>query len=287
MQRLPAVDRLRGLIVALMAVDHANAFIAGKHTGEFWGMPLPVYTGALPFLTRWITHLAAPGFFFLLGVGVVLLATARQGAGWDDGRIFRHLALRGLALILGQHLIENPAWILGMVNKPGAQVTVIPGTETEVFLHFGVLNALGFALIAASLLLRQKAWVNALLGAALIGVTLFLLPSPDAVRDPVAWMTRFLLVPGRTGVMQVYYPILPWCGVAVLGVAFGQLVKEDPARSLRLALPLGLAGLGLFVAARMTGIGAVHGIESAGWIGFLNVTKYPPDLPFLAVTLGL
>lgn len=287
MPRLPAIDRLRGLIIALMAIDHANAFIAGKHSGEFWGVPLPVYTGAVPFLTRWITHLAAPGFFFLLGVGIVLLAEARREAGWEHGRTFKHLALRGLFLILAQQLIENPAWLLGQIFKVGAQVTIVPGTDTDIWLHFGVLNALGFALIAATLLLRYQAWANALLGVTLIGVTLLILPSADAAMDPASWVMRFLFVPGRTGMMQVYYPIIPWCGVAALGVAFGQLLLKDPARTFRLALPLGLAGLLLFVVARLTGFGAVHGIESAGWIGFLNVTKYPPDLPFLAVTLGI
>jgi len=287
MPRLPAIDRLRGLIVALMAIDHASFFIAGRHPGEFWGVPLPVYTGALPFLTRWITHLAAPGFFFLLGVGIVLLAAARQEAGWDHGRIFKHLALRGLFLIVAQQLIENPAWLLGQLTKVGAEVAVVPGTDTNVWIHFGVLNALGFALIGAALLLRHQAWVNALLGVVLIGVTLFLIPSADAAMDPTSWVMRFLFVPGRTGMLQVYYPVIPWYGVAALGVAFGQMVKKDPAKSLEMALPLGLVGIALFVGSRLTGIGALHGIESAGWIGFLNVTKYPPDLPFLAVTLGI
>ena len=287
MTRLPALDRLRGLVIALMAVDHANAFIAGKHSSEFWGVPLPAYAGALPFLTRWITHLAAPGFFFLLGVGVVFLASARREAGWEQGRIFRHLAVRGALLILAQHLIENPAWIIGQTIKVGAQLSVIPGTATNVWIHFGVLNALGWALILSAPLVRLRPWANALLGAALIGGTLLVLPSADAAMDPVEWGMRYLFVPGRTGMMQVYYPILPWWGVAALGVAFGQLLREDPAKGLRLALPLGAAALLLFVVTRMTGIGAVHGIESPGWIGFLNVTKYPPDLPFLAVTLGL
>src|SRR6478609_11422410 len=135
MPRLPAIDRLRGLIVALMAIDHASFFIAGRHPGEFWGVPLPVYTGAIPFLTRWVTHPAAPGFFFLLGVGVVLLTAAREKAGWDNGRIFRHLAIRGLVLILAQHLIENLAWLLGQHTKAAAEVALVPGTDSNIWLH--------------------------------------------------------------------------------------------------------------------------------------------------------
>ena len=67
--RLSAVDALRGLIVILMALDHANLFVAQKHaTGEYWGGPYPAYYDVQAFLTRLFTHPAAPGFSFLLGV---------------------------------------------------------------------------------------------------------------------------------------------------------------------------------------------------------------------------
>lgn len=287
MPRLPAIDRLRGLIMALMAIDHASFFIAGKHPGEFWGAPLPVYAGAIPFLTRWITHLAAPGFFLLLGVGVVFLSAARRDAGWSDARVFRHLATRGLFLIVAQHLIENLAWLLGQTFKIGAEGAVVPGTNTEVWLNFGVLNALGVALIVSGLLVRFKPMTNALLGALCIGITLWFLPSAISVEVPYSWIERLLLIPGRTGMMQVFYPVIPWCGVAALGVAFGQILQRDPTKVIARALPLGVALLVLFVTTRVNGWGAVHGIESAGWIGFLNVTKYPPDVPFLTLTLGL
>jgi uncharacterized membrane protein len=287
MERIPAIDRLRGLIMALMAIDHASFFVAGKHPGEFWGVPLPTYAGAIPFLTRWVTHLAAPGFFFLLGVGVVLLTAAREKAGWDEGRIFRHLAIRGLVLILAQHLIENLAWMLGQHTKAAAEVALVPGTDSNIWLHFGVLNALGFALIAAGVLTRLRPWMSALIGAGLIALTLYLVPSPEQVAEPFSWLQRLLFVPGRTGMVQVYYPILPWIGVAALGVAFGHELRKEGSRAVVLALPFGLMGIGIFLLSRFTGFGAVHDIESSGWIGLLNVTKYPPDLPFLGLTLGI
>src|SRR6478736_2401720 len=56
------------------------------------------------------------------------------------GRIFKHLALRGVILIVAQHLIENLAWLLGQMTKIGAEEAIIPGTNTNVWLHFGVLN---------------------------------------------------------------------------------------------------------------------------------------------------
>ena len=54
--RLFAPDTLRGLIITLMALDHANLFIAHKHPpSEMWGGPYPVYTDTLAFLTRFVT----------------------------------------------------------------------------------------------------------------------------------------------------------------------------------------------------------------------------------------
>ena len=64
--RLFAVDALRGLLMVLMALDHANLFIAQQHSsGEYWGGPWPVHKDVLSFLVRLVTHLCAPGFFFV------------------------------------------------------------------------------------------------------------------------------------------------------------------------------------------------------------------------------
>lgn len=68
-RRLPALDAQRGLIMVLMALDHASYFIARVHSLEFWGTALPVYPNAFWFWTRWVTHPCAPGFFFLMGIG--------------------------------------------------------------------------------------------------------------------------------------------------------------------------------------------------------------------------
>jgi uncharacterized membrane protein len=92
--RLLPLDALRGLIIVVMALDHANSFIAqGKLEFELWANQFPDYYGdALTFLTRFATHLAAPGFFFLLGVGIVLFVMSRRQQGWSNWRITHHPA---------------------------------------------------------------------------------------------------------------------------------------------------------------------------------------------------
>ena len=81
--RIQALDRLRGLIIVLMALDHANHFVAHKHpVGEIWDGAFPVYYDPLAFLTRWVTHLAPAGFFLLMGVGMSLFTRSRRKRGW-------------------------------------------------------------------------------------------------------------------------------------------------------------------------------------------------------------
>ena len=96
-KRLLPLDALRGLIMILMAIDHANFFVARLHpTGEFWGVPLPQYNNIAEFLTRLVTHICAPGFFFLMGVGMVLFAHSRRSLGWSERKISQNLFLRAL-----------------------------------------------------------------------------------------------------------------------------------------------------------------------------------------------
>jgi uncharacterized membrane protein len=165
--RLIPVDALRGLIMVLMALDHSNLFVAQKHpSGEYWGGPFPDYHDTLTFLTRLVTHLSAPGFFFLMGVGMLLFARSRRKEGWSEGQIIRHLALRGGVLIALQLLIVNRAWEL----SPG-------GWGLEVYI--GVLFALGGAMILGSLLLRLRPTALLVLTAALVLGTELLTPAPD------------------------------------------------------------------------------------------------------------
>ncbi|MEJ2266660.1 MAG: heparan-alpha-glucosaminide N-acetyltransferase domain-containing protein, partial [Anaerolineales bacterium] len=142
--RLFAPDALRGLIIVLMALDHANIFIAHKHSsGEYWGGAFPVYNDALAFLTRFVTHFCAPGFFLLMGAGMALFAHSRQERGWTRAEIIRHFLIRGGALILLQLLVVNRAWEL----TPG-------GWGIQIYI--GVLFALGANMVMGSLFLWLK-----------------------------------------------------------------------------------------------------------------------------------
>src|SRR5262245_11658210 len=105
--RYEAVDAYRGLIMIIMAIDHASGAIARQHGIEFWAGAMSVYTSAFPFLTRWITHLCAPGFFFLMGAGIYWFAASQPLP-----EASRRIVLRGLVLFVLAQLCELPAMFL-------------------------------------------------------------------------------------------------------------------------------------------------------------------------------
>jgi uncharacterized membrane protein len=88
------------------------------------------------------------------------------------------------------------------------------------------------------------------------------------------------------------YPLIPWIGVTAAGYALGQVYRWDPARRRRLLGRLGVALIVGFLVVR----GLYHYGDPAPWsegrsplftvLSFLNVTKYPPSLSFLLMTLG-
>jgi uncharacterized membrane protein len=257
-----------------MALDHANTFIAGaKLQPELWADLFPNYGGYPPltFLTRLVTHLAAPGFFFLMGAGMVLLQNSRRRRGWSDAQIARHFLIRGALLIILQFTLENLAWSL----------------KESLGIYFGVLYALGAVMIIGSLLVRiSQVWVT-ILSLVLIIATELLLPELRTGFVEYAVPLRMLLLPGFSGPILVLYPITPWLGVTGLGMGLGQWLKRNPVQAYRRSFWLGVAALTLFVLLRsFAGFGNIRPPAGTGWIAFLNVVKYPPSITFLLLTLG-
>jgi uncharacterized membrane protein len=274
--RLWSVDALRGLLIVLMALDHANYFVAQKHpAGEFWGGPFPVYDSPGPFLARLATHPAAPGFFFLMGCGMSLYAAGRRRRGWSEWAIARHFLVRGALLILLQFTLVNLAWSL----TPW-------GWTTETYA--GVLFGLGAAMIFAAALLRVGSRALLVLSATVIPLVALAGPDPGQWGRPYPEVVHLLLVPGGSAHLWVNYPVLPWLGLVIFGMAFGRWLLADQRRGAVRALWLGAALLVVFVVLRATdGFGNVRPRSGDTWIDFLNVVKYPPSITFLSLTMGL
>lgn len=275
-ERLLSIDALRGLLIVLMALDHANYMVALQHSsGEHWGGYFPVYSDPLAFVNRFVTHLCAPGFFFLMGVGMLLFAGSRRKKGWSMLQILRHFWIRGTLLIALQFLIVNRIW--KMASPP------FPDT------YVGVLVALGGTMILGSLFLRFKP-----VHLAMLSLVLFLgmeLTHPD----PSQWGRIFDMplglifgYSGGSGGLWVNFPILPWLELVPFGMLFGHWLCNDRRGAVRRGLILGVAFLLLFVPLRVAdGFGNIRPRMGDDWIGFLNVVKYPPSMTFTLLTMGL
>jgi uncharacterized membrane protein len=273
-ERIISLDALRGLMIVLMALDHANYFVAGKHPpGEHWGGSFPIYHDALTFLTRWVTHLAAPGFAFLMGVGMYLFYRSRQQRDWSLWAVQSHFIVRGMILILLQILIINRAWQLGPELFPR--------------LYLGVLVALGGGLILGSFFLSLKPLHLIIITAMLVIGTELTHPAPWqwGLNDPLG-----LLFTYSGGNLELWsnYPILPWLELITFGLLFGYWLAEDDAGVYQRARWLGLLCLGAFIIIRaVDGFGNVRPRAGDQWIDFLNVVKYPPSLVFTLMTMGI
>ncbi|HCL3524861.1 TPA: hypothetical protein N2A90_005291, partial [Pseudomonas aeruginosa] len=94
--------------------------------------------------------------------------------------------------------------------------------------------------------------------------------------------------------LRTSYPLLPWIGVIALGYAAGNWFSgATPATTRRRYLLAGGGGLllGFILLRLLNGYGekpwAFGETPAITLMGFFNVTKYPPSLLFLALTLGI
>jgi len=262
--RLASIDIVRGLVIVLMALDHTRDFFGpDAHHLDAATTPPALY------LTRWVTHLCAPTFVFLAGVGAALSSLPTRA-------LARFLALRGLFLIALELTVIGRSWTFELAWR---------------FQPLQVIWALGVSMvILAGLVFLPKRVVAMLSIVVIAGHNLL-----DGVRsDGLGWTLLHQerpveLAPGHT--LFVAYPILPWAAVMALGWALGDLWKRADRR--RLLTIGGVSLLALFALLRLPNLyGDPHpwvAQESAvrTAMAIFRVEKYPPSLAYLCVTLGI
>ena len=274
--RAVALDALKGVIMIVMALDHTRTFLM-KYDGvkEIWYAPATYNPQVWDFLSRYVSHLAAPGFFFLMGMGMVLMYLSRQKIGWNDTKIFYSFVKRGAILILLQFTLENLAWFERSHNPVH-------------FLSTGVLSTLGMCMIIGGFMMRYRAAGVAAVSVLALLATASIIRSMDpAHHEDVPLFLSLLFVAGRSGAVKVNYPIMPWLGVTGLGMIYGWFWAADRVRGYRAALYLGVALILAFCAMRsFPGFWNYRMPVDGSVQAFLQATKYPPDLAWLSLMLG-
>jgi uncharacterized membrane protein len=93
--------------------------------------------------------------------------------------------------------------------------------------------------------------------------------------------------------LTVIYPLVPWPAVMTLGFLLGELFLKEPATRDRQLIIIGSLAIVGFVVLRFTNVyGDMHLWSTSDrgmlytFLDFLNTSKYPPSLLYLAMTLG-
>ncbi|MFK0094522.1 DUF1624 domain-containing protein [Pseudomonas sp. NPDC090592] len=276
-QRLQSIDALRGLVILFMLLDHVReTFFLHRQVSD----PMSIDTTEPSlFVSRTLAHLCAPVFVLLTGLSAWLYGEKYQGRGDVSAFLFK----RGLFLVALEFTLVNFAWTFQLPPS---------------VIYLQVIWAIGISMIALSLLVWLPRAALLALGAVIVAGHNLLdglhfgvessLHVPWAILHDRGWLEFSDTLRLRTS-----YPVLPWIGVIALGYGLGPWFargSEAGQRQHRLLLA-GLIALLGFVVLRM-----LNGYGEAPWSGyptftqtvmsFFNITKYPPSLLFLALTLG-
>lgn len=188
--RNKTIDAFRGLIMILMALDHASYFLIDTHFYEGYDF-ITRYPSSLAFVTRWITHLCAPGFFFAMGYAAVHSYKKNQY------RLLRRIAL----LLILQFTIINYAW-------------------NNNFIYVGVITSLALSLLLLYAWMPYVKKYGLFIGLILILFSHIIMNT--SIVETNNMIVRLLFVPGPIGNFYVLYTILPWAGLACIGAYFAE-----------------------------------------------------------------
>ncbi|WP_211290093.1 DUF1624 domain-containing protein [Mucilaginibacter auburnensis] len=268
-KRIDSIDIVRGIVMIIMALDHTRDFFTDSSADP---TDLTRVSTAL-FLTRFITHYCAATFVFLAGTGA-FLSISRGKTKWEACKF---LVSRGLWLIILELTIIHWGWGFGyflqVIWAIGVSMIVL---GVMVFLPVSVITALGLIMI--------------------FGHDLFDRLKPTDFTGAESTLWSFLHVQGVVKLFGedvfILYPLIPWVGVMMAGYGFGKLYTIDaPTRKKYLRL-IGCSAILLFVLIRSfnfygdPSLWTEQGSVIRTVLSFINVSKYPPSLDYLLITLG-
>jgi len=275
-RRIESIDLLRGIVMIIMALDHVRHFF---HQPAYFYEPTDLdHTTLSLFFTRWVTHFCAPIFVFLAGVSAYL-----YGVHKTKREVSQYLFSRGLWLIFVEVFIIG----LGQTFNPAYP-----------YFNLQVIWAIGISMIALSAMIYLNRRVMLLIAILFIAAHNLLDHVHVQGTGGMAFLWSVLHEPsvfkfGRFHI-NVMYPVLPWIGILAIGYYLGSLFSThyDAEKRMKVLILLGFVSMELFLFLRTLNF---YG-DSAFWVNqkmgsltllaFLNVTKYPPSLLYILMTLG-
>lgn len=270
--RLQTIDMLRGLVIAIMVLDHVRDFF--HVSANAFDPTDPSKSYLLLYMTRWVTHLCAPTFVFLSGVSIYL----QKVNGKTGSALTRFLVTRGLWLVFLELTLIMFAWNFG---KP--------------FWLIQVIWVIGWSMVAMAALAHLPSRVVLGLGVLMVVLSPLALPPFGPLGTPSAVLMAALFGGGFTTVPPAFfaYAIVPWLGVMAIGFGLGPIYRMDPAERRKRLGGIALGLLVLFALARtLNGYGDPRAWASEASAGrtvlaYFDVSKYPPSPDYVMVTLGI
>lgn len=275
--RVASIDLLRGIIMILMALDHVRDYF---HVSAITEDPTnPATTTPILFFTRWITHFCAPVFVFLSGLSAFLYGQTRT-----KKELSRFLLTRGLVIVAIEILVFNFLFTFDPLYH---------------FISLQVLWVIGISMILLSVLIYLPIPVLLGIGLALVaGHNLLDRFNDTSMNGPSPWYgvlhQVFFVNYAENRFIGVFYPLIPWPGVMVLGYCAGVLYTQryDAAARRKLLLRTGWLTVAAFFLFRWLNVygdltpWTTQRNTTATILAFFNVTKYPPSFLYLCMTLG-
>ncbi|RZJ00288.1 MAG: DUF1624 domain-containing protein [Brevundimonas sp.] len=272
--RIDAIDALRGLVIAIMVLDHVRDFF---HGAAFTADPMALDSGnpAL-FLTRWATHLCAPTFVFLAGLSVWL----QKANGKSSGDLSRFLLTRGLWLIVLEFTLIGFGFNFGW------------------WLFAQVIWAIGFGMIVLAGLHRLPRLAVLAIGVVIIAAHPALNLISPAMFGPLEPLWRMLALrgplPTDAGLLLVAYPAIQWTGILLLGYGMAGYLTDAAGLRRRWVLLAAVGFLALFAVGRGFNLPGFDpnpwmAQDSPLWTAFsiVSVNKYPPSPAYVMLMIGL
>lgn len=277
-QRLLSIDALRGLVILFMLLDHVReTFLLHRQVSD----PMAIdSTEPALFISRTLAHLCAPVFVLLTGLSAWLYGQKYQGRRDVSAFLFK----RGLFLVVLEFTLVNFAWTFQLPPS---------------VIYMQVIWAIGVSMLALAALV----WLPRplLIGLAIVIIGghnlldgLHFAPGSAAQNLWAILHERSWIEVSDTLRLRVTYPVLPWIGVIALGYGLGPWFANGMPAALRqrylwLAGVVALGGFGVMRAFNGYGEKPWQSYDSGvqTLMSFFNVTKYPPSLLFLALTLGI
>ncbi|MBV4455210.1 MULTISPECIES: DUF1624 domain-containing protein [Pseudomonas] len=277
-QRLLSIDALRGLVILFMLLDHVReTFLLHRQVSD----PMNIdSTEPALFISRTLAHLCAPVFVLLTGLSAWLYGQKYQGRRDVSAFLFK----RGLFLVVLEFTLVNFAWTFQLPPS---------------VIYMQVIWAIGVSMIALAALVWLPRPLLIALALVIIGGHNLLdglhVDAGSALQVPWSILhERSWIEVGDALRLRVTYPVLPWIGVIALGYGLGPWFANSLEPTLRQRYLL-LGGAGALVGFVL--LRAANGYGEKPWqayadgaqtlMSFFNVTKYPPSLLFLALTLGI